>query len=427
MQTGDVARQTVKRILLLSYAFPPMQTAETYLCAKAFGRLGDDIRVDVVTLNSEDLGLPQDRSMNQYIQENFSKIIRVNPPAWITKKTFSWIRGFSAFPDRFRFFNSAIVRAVEKLDLDNYDLVISWSQWHSIHFAASSIKKRYPKLFWIAHLSDPWADNPFLPKFPFFSFIQKYLEKSAISHADQLHFTTNETLSLVMKKYPASLLKKSYVIPHSYDSSLYDLNQEGDTSDTKDVRAVRYLGNFYGPRNPETFLEALSLILKFNPEILRGVRFEFVGRWIGANQSALAKFDFPDGLVLFKEPVSYLESLRLMRESDMLLIIDAPFAESIFFPSKLVDYIGAERPILAFTPPGCSADILNKIGGMVFSPEDVSAVQSGLMHAIKELNRGVAKPPNKKLAESYSVERVSDQYLQCFSELIPRESNSINS
>ena len=422
MQKTVVAKKKVKRILLLSYAFPPMQAAETYLCAKALSKFGNDIEVDVITLDSENLGLPQDLSMIQYVDGKFSNIVRVKPPTWLNKKTFSWLRGFAAFPDRFRFFNSAIVSAAEDLELADYDLMISWSQWHSIHFAAAKIKNRYPKLPWVAHLSDPWADNPFLPKFPFYSLIQKHLEKSAISHADQLHFTTRETLNLVMKKYPVSLLKKAYVIPHSYDSSLYDFDQVELENKAKDVKVVRYLGNFYGPRNPETFLEALSLIFKFNPEIFMGIRFEFVGRWIGVDQSALTRFDFPEGLVFFKEPVSYLESLRLMRSSDMLLIIDAPFAESIFFPSKLVDYIGAERPILAFTPPGCSADILNKIGGMVFSPETVSAIQSGLMEAIKKLNQGRAMPPNKKLAEEYSIERVSDKYLQCFADLIPQGS-----
>ena len=182
--------------------------------------------------------------------------------------------------------------------------MISWSQWHSIHFAAASLKKRYPKLSWIAHLSDPWADNPFIPKFPYFSFIQKYLEKSVIKHSDQIHFTTEETLSLVMKKYPASFLKRALVIPHSFDSSLYNIHEENMTDSKGQIKVVRYLGNFYGPRNPEKFLQALALTANASPEIVKDIRFEFIGRWIGANSAVISKFELPKELVVFRDPVS---------------------------------------------------------------------------------------------------------------------------
>ena len=46
----------------------------------------------------------------------------------------------------------------------------------------------------------------------------------------------------------------------------------------------------------------------------------------------------------------------------MLLILDAPFDISVFFPSKLVDYIGAQKPILAITPEGSCADIVRRLG-----------------------------------------------------------------
>jgi hypothetical protein len=45
--------------------------------------------------------------------------------------------------------------------------------------------------------------------------------------------------------------------------------------------------------------------------------------------------------------VGYQESLKLMSEADALLVIDAPADQSVFLPSKLIDYIGAGRPISA--------------------------------------------------------------------------------
>jgi hypothetical protein len=51
-------------------------------------------------------------------------------------------------------------------------------------------------------------------------------------------------------------------------------------------------------------------------------------------------------------PVPYFESLSVMRAADVLLTVEAPLKKSIFFPSKLVDYLGARKPMLAITPKG---------------------------------------------------------------------------
>ena len=45
--------------------------------------------------------------------------------------------------------------------------------------------------------------------------------------------------------------------------------------------------------------------------------------------------------------VPYKESLKLMKESDCLVVIDAPFEKSPFFPSKAVEY--AEANVLSTT------------------------------------------------------------------------------
>src|SRR5205807_394131 len=46
----------------------------------------------------------------------------------------------------------------------------------------------------------------------------------------------------------------------------------------------------------------------------------------------------------------YLGSLSQIRQADFVLLIDAPAAESVFLPAKLIDYLGVGAPILALTP-----------------------------------------------------------------------------
>src|SRR6185312_7698921 len=91
-----------------------------------------------------------------------------------------------------------------------------------------------------------------------------------------------------------------------------------------------------------------------------------------------ARFNLPPDLLKLCDPVSYEESLRLMCTADALLIIDAPFEHNVFFPSKLVEYLWARRPILALTPPGTSADIVTAAGGMATSPMTPEEIADGL-------------------------------------------------
>ena len=127
-------------------------------------------------------------------------------------------------------------------------------------FSCIKIKKRFPTLPWIAHFSDPWADNPFLFKYLGYRTLQKPLEKKVIKNADAINFTTNLTRMMVMKKYTNNLINKTYVTPHSYDLSLYKSKKK----DNSDKIKIAYFGNFYGPENLLSFLKALEQLNKSN-------------------------------------------------------------------------------------------------------------------------------------------------------------------
>lgn len=404
-----------RRLLLITYAFPPMQAPEAYLSAKALSKL-QEFDVDVLTIDPASLGLSLDQSMGGFVARHFGKVYRTAPPAWLGQRSFYLLRWVTAFPDRFRVFNPCMLKAALKLRIQDYDIVMSWSQWHSVHLVAASLKRKFPEIPWVAHMSDPWADNPFLPKIPGLAAIQRRLERKVIRDADSVHFTTIETQDLVMRKYPRDWKKKAHVIPHAYASELYPNIVESVGLGERWL--VRYLGNFYGPRNPKKLARALALLQKNSPDLVRDVRIEIVGRWIDNPGWRPVDEGVHGDLLVLGQPVSYCDSLSLMREADMLLILDAPFEKSVFFPSKLVDYIGADRPILAFTPDGACANILKKLGGIIASPETVLSIRDGFELAIQQLKSARAVKPDKLQAKQYDVSNVSDKYNAALKNLI---------
>jgi glycosyltransferase involved in cell wall biosynthesis len=268
---------------------------------------------------------------------------------------------------------------------------------------------------WIAHFSDPWADNPFRRYFFLSKWINRRLESSVISEADRVVFTSQETLELVMKKYPASWREKAYVIAHGYQADLYPVLAE---QEEVSPLVFRYVGNFYGDRTPAPLFEALAQIQHENPELLSNVHIELVGSIPARMLKTQAYRVLPKTLVKTISTVSYLESLELMAESDLLLIIDAPNrGVSVFLPSKLIDYIGAGKPIIGIVPRGASSTLIQRLGGAAADPSDSAAIRRMLTQAIAlcvaRRKARVATPwGDPTVREQYLIEKIAQDFFK---------------
>ena len=253
------------------------------------------------------------------------------------------------------------------------EVIASFGEPMSGHLLGQSLQRRL-ELPWIAHFSDPWADNPYRPRHKLSHRINKSLEAGVIENADQLIFTSEETRQLLARTYGATLLGKSHVLPHSFEPALYPPMPPP----SGDQITLRYLGNFYGIRRPYPLLEAIEILRQRQPDLARRLRFELIGGLPGwMKLHPLVRRADPD-CVRFLPTVSYQSSLDYMVSADMLLVIDAPAKTSVFLPSKLIDYIGARRPIFGIVPPGTSARVIAAQGGLTADPSDPPAIAAAL-------------------------------------------------
>lgn len=288
-------------------------------------------------------------------------------------------------PDPQRFWAKRVAREAATRGLvTGDDVLVTFGQPMSDHLAGLALKRRLG-MPWIAHFSDPWADNPYRLALPFSVRANSAMERHVIASADRVLFTSPDTVELVMAKYPAAWQAKASALPHAFDPHLMNgaAEKSGDGA-----LVLRYLGNFYGQRNPRRLAEALKLILAEAPALLEGVRIELVGRWVGHAHPSAAALGLPDGVLAFRSSVPYARSLELMAGADALLILDAPFDHNVFFPSKLADYLGSDRPIIAVTPGGTTADIVTRAGGRIISPMSAAEMAEGLKAALADLRAG---------------------------------------
>ncbi|MGB7258621.1 MAG: hypothetical protein WBD48_11145 [Pseudolabrys sp.] len=389
-----------ERVLLLSYAFPPMAVPEAYLSAKLMGNL-PGYAVDVVCAQPFRQRFGNDTSLDDYVAARFARVIRLAPPAHL-KMPLEALWPLARMPDFMRFMNRAALRAVERLDLAKYAAVVTWSQWHSVHLVGLALKRKHPALRWLAHFSDPWSTNPFFKAGPLLRALNCRQERDVLRAADRLLFTTEET-KIDMSAGDPQIAAKSIVLPHCFDNAFYPQA----TAVPQEKLRVRYLGAFYGNRTPEPLFRGLAELLARRPELTDKLQIELIGRIKPDVLNTGSRARLPAALIKLVASVDYRASLALMREADLLLVVDAPSASSPFLPSKLVDYIGARRPILGITPPGAAARVINDLGGWVADPADASAIAGKLEQAIDYL---LHKRPGDwgpaEVAEQYRAETV---------------------
>lgn len=374
-----------RRILLLSYCFPPVAVPEAFLSAKRLGNV-PGLDIDVICLEPGPDMRP-DHSLGAYIAERFCHIERLHLPMMLRTLAGGNTSAVFQIPGLYQVMNrKAHQAAICLLQGNHYDAMITWSQWHSIHLVGLALKRRFRNLPWIAHFSDPWVDNPFVNYDPIRRAYDRRLEHKVYEHADVLSLTSRETIDLVFvgprEKHRAAAVE----IPHAFDPALYP--------DARPPHAgsliIRSLGAFYRLRSPEPLFKALAALNKLEPALADRFRVELIGSVPSQFLSSTAIRSLPQDMVRVLPPVDYRTSLGLMRSADLLLNIDAPFSHSPFLPSKLVDYIGAGRPIFGITPPGTSARVIRDIGGWVVEPGRPDNIAINLAAAVRfiEANRG---------------------------------------
>ncbi|MGE8637356.1 MAG: hypothetical protein ACN6PR_01855 [Achromobacter sp.] len=378
---GNAARKG--RILLFSYAFPPMQvqmTAAVYKPMAAIARSGYD--VDVLCADSFCPELPLDASLLPHAERTFGKIDRLRPAGGFVSRLRSASRVFDRVPDLMTVLRESAYRKLMDMDLSQYDAVMTWSPFHSINAVMTRVKKARPNVKWLAQFSDPWAGNPLE-----ISRLTKRWnarnEPRAVAAADFIVHSSRYSLDLMMRDQPQSARGKTEVIAHAYDEALFPQRPKA----RNDRIVLRYAGVLYGRRSPEPLFQALVRLFNRRPELRGQLCVEFFGLVPPEMLATEAATSLPEGTVRAMGNVSFVESLERMYDADILLLIEANIRQNLFLPSKLSDYIGADTPIVGLTPPGGSEDAMKQLGCWHARPSDVEGIEKAVEGAVDHVRR----------------------------------------
>lgn len=263
---------------------------------------------------------------------------------------------------------------------DPVDLLYSSAPPFSTHLAAGLLRRQIG-IPWVADFRDPWIGNSFArPLGAPHRRLQASLERWMVSRADRSVFATERMLDRYASRYPA-LADRFVVIPNGYDlGDLESARMAAEAPAGDGLFHLVYAGSLYGADELALLLDGVELLRQRRPELSNRLRVELIG-WLNAENQALAARRLPrlKPLVRHVDFMPRNEALARVARADagLLLMAHAPGRDQVV-GSKLYEYIGLDKPVLAVTPPGEARDTLDELDWGVLANPDPEGVAEGL-------------------------------------------------
>lgn len=268
----------------------------------------------------------------------------------------------------------------------------------------------------ILDFRDDWVDTPWQAERPLFvRWVNKLMERVAISTADKVVLVTPVSHAAFEKRYPRQKAKaeKFIYIPNGVDLADYAYldNAPPSASDTNNgkftiVHAGLLTVAADWNRDPKPFFQALVNIRKANPEI--GIRMLFTGELPPEYKAYVSEMGL-EGVV---EEVGYLprpEFAMMLKNADMLLTINyAGF--STLIPGKIYEYWAVSGPpIMLLSEPGAASGLIEQYKlGVALKQDDTPEIQKAILNyyqqkadgkAVRITREGIDNFARSKLAE----------------------------
>lgn len=274
-----------------------------------------------------------------------------------------------------------------------FDTILSYHHLFETSIACALAKIRLgKKVKWIAKISDPpYFMSPFMEDNDWKTYLKlilpSYLYYWCICFfADSLIFNDEYQAAFFLgKKYTKT---KNYIINQmgfseefKIDDREVHLNQRITSNKTK----IGIFGNLYGKRSAREFFDVFCTdeIKQLFPD----VEVDIYGNiWSPETIAYYNQITAEDSRVSIKGVVSYVESIRLMKEEyDLLLLVDGNFGSNFLYPytpSKIIDYLSAQKPIFAISSNQSPAHDICLETGNWFSDFDDNNIKKSLKNCL---------------------------------------------
>lgn len=265
-----------------------------------------------------------------------------------------------------------------------YDAIFSTGRPWSAHVIGLLLKRITGKSL-VVDFRDPWMTNPFrLPYSRLKDTLEGFLERKVIEGADLVIANTKELQAEFMRRFPSQPCTKFAVLLNGFDPDDYGPSKEGQSNESGESFVVAHTGFLYGRRDPLPFLKAVKKLISRSEIDRKHLTVNLVGTVeLPYNLPEFLVAHGLDDIVMLHNHVPFQESLDHMRRASVLLLLQPGTTTQV--PSKLFEYIGMKKPILAISPKsGATSRIVSEEGlGETADPDDVEEIALALERLYK--------------------------------------------
>lgn len=401
----------MKRVLFVTTSCFPVRGAECIVNARLLSVLSESgqFKIDLVTKKSKWQNYPSDSLQEYGIRLESLEMIEVDNR--INLRTlwqhFLSLLTFGTVNKGDHWAVKALPIVKRKIRQNKYDYILTRAQ--PSHLIGNYIKEKFD-VKWVCTWNDPYPTDMY-PK-PFgkgndISVVRSHSKAIKIMRNADVFIYPNRRLANYMNSFINSPNERIMIIPHV----MMDIPKQVVKRKGSRLRLI-HSGNCTGTRSASLFLLALQEIINCGVIRKEDILVSFLGL-INDDEQQLIKDSILKDVVELLEPVSYLNSLEILNEYDVAIIIEAPWEEGVFLPTKVSDFMMAGKRIFTISPREGMLHDLYKQGYISYYADvtDISSIKNELMNIIEDNKKDEWSDFTVKVPIEYTKSYVLSEFL----------------
>jgi glycosyltransferase involved in cell wall biosynthesis len=212
----------------------------------------------------------------------------------------------------------------------------------------------------VADFRDPWVESgAAAPGGRFRQGLERALERYVVRRADRLTVTTPYLKADFLARYPDQTPDKVQVIYNGYDEEDFQGLPDWSQADRFEIVHAGLVTREF--RDPFPLFRTIAALVADGTIARSDVAVTFLGGGAWARSDGFVQGVAAlglDGIVQVRRQLPHREAQAYLSRSAVLLLIQASDDTRSLIPAKAFEYLRIDRPILALTPPGATADLV---------------------------------------------------------------------
>lgn len=384
----------MKKVLLLSYYFPPLGMGgvqrpakfakylpefgwqPTVLTVKPLAYWAEDSTAlselaDIRIVRTESFD-PQRLLTRLRGAQTINHTASVNHNRGLMGKLNEKIVPYFLIPDSKILWRWHALRAARKLlKEERFDAIFTTSPPHSVHLIGKTLAKKFG-LQWVGDFRDDWAGGVVVhERTRLHKWLNRVLQNSVLRSADAVVAVSGGIRDKLKNSIPDPQ-QKFFLIYNGFDAADYPKR-------TREKDETRFFfchcGSITKFSNPESFLQGLQLFKQKHPQLAERLLVQFVGYDVTADFPKRVRQAGVEDLVTYHGYQPHRKALQYLVNADALLLIAKGKEGATFIPGKVFEYLGARKPILALSNVADTTEVLgNSELSVVLDWDDVAGI-----------------------------------------------------